>query len=63
MQLKSKLNLSLRYHYVGDDARRAGSVRDKCTRLLKYWMVECVEEFSTEFQILVLGNVEEFAQG
>jgi hypothetical protein len=63
MQLQGKLNLSLRYHYVGDNARRTWSIGNESIRLLKYGMVEGIEELGTKFQILVLGNVEDFAKG
>src|SRR5437764_1505787 len=56
VQLKSELNLSLRYHYVGDDARRAGSIRNESIRLLKHRMVEGIEELGTKLQILILGD-------
>ena len=62
MQLQSKLNLPLGYHGVGDHTCGAGAVRNERIRLLKYGMVECIEEFGPKFKIGLFGEVEEFSQ-
>ena len=62
MQLQSKLNLPLGYYGVGDHTSGAGAVRNERIRLLKYGMVECIEEFGPKFKIGLFGEVEEFSQ-
>ena len=62
VQLQSKLDLPLGYHYVRDDARRARPIRNEGIRLLKHGMVKCVEELGAKLQILILGKVEKLAQ-